>query len=241
MTASERLIFPEDALAHQNGTIGRTRPTSNAYGRQSPDRPFDTILTAPRIEDAKTGRCVHWRDPRPLTLMEARRAQGFPDDKVVLGLLAVKWRIVGNSVARQVAFSLGLAIREAWFDDMADQVDKESVKSAQTSLASGDTRLVNKAKKKRPNKASITETKRHRFPSIELGTDARVMVCEEEEEEEEVEEELSTTTTTWRKRRYVHNSVAESLEAKKVMKLRQVTLQYERELVEDMKSRVGPK
>jgi hypothetical protein len=81
-----------------------------------------------------------------LSLMEARRAQGFPDEEVVLGRLAAKWKIVGNSVARQVAFALGLSIRDAWLSDMAHLGDEKSV---------GQT---------------TAETRHHRAPSIDLDT-----------------------------------------------------------------------
>jgi len=46
--------------------------------------------------------------------MEARRAQGFPDDEVLLGTPAEGWKLMGNSVARTVALALGLSLREAW-------------------------------------------------------------------------------------------------------------------------------
>jgi hypothetical protein len=45
--------------------------------------------------------------------MEARRAQGFPDEEVIIGRPADQWKIIGNSVARQVALALGMQIRVA--------------------------------------------------------------------------------------------------------------------------------
>jgi hypothetical protein len=54
-------------------------------------------------------------------LLEVRRAQGFLDDEVILGKPAQQWHIVGNSVARQVALALGMAVREAWFGTLYDE------------------------------------------------------------------------------------------------------------------------
>ncbi|KAJ3519149.1 hypothetical protein NM208_g14239 [Fusarium decemcellulare] len=53
--------------------------------------------------------------------MEARRAQGFRDHEVLLGLPPDQYRIVGNSVAREVAVSLGAVFREAWAQSLMDE------------------------------------------------------------------------------------------------------------------------
>jgi hypothetical protein len=45
--------------------------------------------------------------------MEARRAQGFLDSDVLVGSAAKAFRIIGNSVCRQVAFALGGKLAEA--------------------------------------------------------------------------------------------------------------------------------
>lgn len=57
---------------------------------------------------------MHWSQPRPLTVMEVRRAQGVPDDEVLCGTPRDQWKLVGNAVARQVSIALGLKLREAW-------------------------------------------------------------------------------------------------------------------------------
>jgi len=49
-----------------------------------------------------------------LTVLEARKGQGFPDDEVLVGMPAEQWKIVGNSVARPVALALGICLRTAW-------------------------------------------------------------------------------------------------------------------------------
>jgi len=50
--------------------------------------------------------------------LEARRAQGFRDEEVLLGTPVEQYKIVGNSVAREVAVALGLAFREAWAETL---------------------------------------------------------------------------------------------------------------------------
>ena len=52
-----------------------------------------------------------------MTIMEARRAQGFPDHEVIVGAPIMQWKIIGNSVARPVALALGVALRKAWLDN----------------------------------------------------------------------------------------------------------------------------
>lgn len=45
--------------------------------------------------------------------METRRAQGFLDHEVIVGLPSEQQKIVGNSVDRKVAFTMGMAIKES--------------------------------------------------------------------------------------------------------------------------------
>ncbi|KAK7969994.1 DNA methyltransferase Dim-2 [Apiospora saccharicola] len=93
----------------------RTAPGSQGWGRVYPNHLFPTITTKCSLTDSKIGRINHWDESRPLSIMEARRAQGFLDHEVIMGRLGTQWHIVGNSVDRHVALALGLAIREAWF------------------------------------------------------------------------------------------------------------------------------
>jgi hypothetical protein len=48
-----------------------------------------------------------------LTVMEARRAQGFPDREPIIGNINAQWKIIGNSVSRAVALALGMSLHEA--------------------------------------------------------------------------------------------------------------------------------
>ncbi|KAF4469355.1 dna (cytosine-5-)-methyltransferase [Fusarium albosuccineum] len=117
LTASERLAFPPVT----GSSLSRSNPGSNAYGRQNPDRLIETVVTSQSPSDAKNGRTIHWKENRVLTIMEARRAQGFRDHEVLLGLPPDQYRIVGNSVAREVAVSLGAVFREAWAQSLLDE------------------------------------------------------------------------------------------------------------------------
>ncbi|KAF5022582.1 hypothetical protein F66182_5368 [Fusarium sp. NRRL 66182] len=130
LTPAERLAFPPD---NTGSSLNRTRPASNAYGRQRPDRLIETIVTSQSPSDAKKGRTLHWRENRVLTVMEARRAQGFRDHEVLLGLPLDQYRIVGNSVAREVAVSLGAVFREAWAQSLADERQVQGVATSTTS------------------------------------------------------------------------------------------------------------
>ncbi|KAI1377972.1 S-adenosyl-L-methionine-dependent methyltransferase [Hypoxylon crocopeplum] len=113
MSKSDRGLFPD--------RIERTKTISRGWGRVHPNRLLNCISTRCMPSDARTGTMNHWFQHRPLSLMEARRAQGFHDHEVLVGSIANQWRIIGNSVARQVSIALGLAIREAWFGTLLDE------------------------------------------------------------------------------------------------------------------------
>ena len=87
--------------------------TSRSWSRVDPNHLLPTITTGIGPSCRFTGRCLHWAEDRLITLKEARRAQGFPDSEVIIGTPGQRWKIIGNSVARQVALALGLVIRDA--------------------------------------------------------------------------------------------------------------------------------
>lgn len=90
----------------------------NAYARLDPDGFIPTITTAPRPGDGHGGgKIIHWDQHRTLSLLEARRAQGFPDDQVIIGSLPEQWYQVGNAVNRQVATAIGKVIADSWFSE----------------------------------------------------------------------------------------------------------------------------
>ncbi|KAI9787643.1 MAG: DNA methyltransferase Dim-2 [Geoglossum umbratile] len=99
---------------HKRNLIARS------WQRVDPNALMPTITTSAQPACAFTGAVVHWDQHRLLTVMEARRAQSFPDDEVLIGIASAQWKIVGNSVARTVALALGMSVREAWLSNDDD-------------------------------------------------------------------------------------------------------------------------
>ncbi|KAJ8125931.1 hypothetical protein O1611_g7707 [Lasiodiplodia mahajangana] len=118
MTKVERDLFPV------TGNLLRVGTKSKAWGRVDPNGLIGTIATKCMPTDTRIGRVNHWEQSRPTSILEARRAQGFPDDEVIVGTRSDQYRVIGNSVSRHVALVLGLAIREAWLGTLLD-VDSE--------------------------------------------------------------------------------------------------------------------
>ncbi|KAF3900011.1 BAH domain-containing protein [Trichophyton interdigitale] len=99
-----------DPLEHS----ARTKAAhSKAWSRTHPEKLFPTVTTGVCPFCIFTGQWLHWQEDRLVTVQEVRRAQGYPDNEVLIGRPVHQWKIVGNSVARQVALALGLAVREA--------------------------------------------------------------------------------------------------------------------------------
>lgn len=91
----------------------RSNPYSRTYARLKPDGLFPTILTKITLQCGFNGNFVHWSEHRGATIMEIRRAQGFLDHEVIVGLPSEQMKIVGNSADRKVAFAMGLVIKES--------------------------------------------------------------------------------------------------------------------------------
>lgn len=100
--------------SHSWESIIRSSKKSKSWQRVIPDALIATVTTAITPEDGIAGHWVHWEADRTMTIMEARRAQGFPDYEVIVGSPPLQWKIIGNSVARPVRLALGLALRTAW-------------------------------------------------------------------------------------------------------------------------------
>ena len=92
----------------------RTHDLSRSWQRVNPNGLLPTVTTSCSPEDGISGTWVHWEADRLITIMEARRAQGFPDHEVIVGNPAAQWKIIGNSVARPVALALGVVLRKAY-------------------------------------------------------------------------------------------------------------------------------
>ena len=99
----------------------RSRDGSRSWQRVKRNALMPTVMTEPRPDDGGGGTCLHWDDHRLLTIMEARRGQGFPDREVLIGSPLEQWKIIGNSVARPMALALGVSLRTAWLANTATQ------------------------------------------------------------------------------------------------------------------------
>ncbi|EEQ85853.1 DNA methyltransferase Dim-2 [Blastomyces dermatitidis ER-3] len=108
---------------HRNA---RQRNCQRAFSRIHPRFLMPTVTTFPSPYCRFTGRWLHWEEDRVMTVMEARRAQGFPDDEVLVGSPVQQWKTVGNSVARQVALALGLVMRDAVLQNQLNEKAKNN-------------------------------------------------------------------------------------------------------------------
>lgn len=78
--------------------------------RLSLDEPSLTVLTSP--SQKQTDRC-HPLEPRPFTVRENARCQSFPDDWEFVGSVGEQYKQVGNAVPVNLAYEIGLKIKEA--------------------------------------------------------------------------------------------------------------------------------
>ncbi|GKT48464.1 DNA (cytosine-5)-methyltransferase PliMCI [Colletotrichum spaethianum] len=117
MTAAERDFFPKRGSRVISG--------SRSWGRAIPHNVMPTVTTTPSPTDTRIGRIMHWSQNRVFSVMEVRRAQGFLDHEVLLGQPRDQWKMVGNSVSREVSLALGLSFREAWLGSLIDGEEVE--------------------------------------------------------------------------------------------------------------------
>ncbi|KAF2848215.1 S-adenosyl-L-methionine-dependent methyltransferase [Plenodomus tracheiphilus IPT5] len=82
------------------------------YNRVKEASLIPCITTKQRIADAFNGAAVHWAQDRPISIMEARRAQGYLDHEPIIGTLPQQFEIVGNGVDRMVSLAFGLSLRQ---------------------------------------------------------------------------------------------------------------------------------
>ncbi|KAL8713895.1 MAG: hypothetical protein Q9220_002041 [cf. Caloplaca sp. 1 TL-2023] len=107
---------PQMAAWHWNSTF-RSGSNSQAWQRTRPTALSPTVTTQCKPNEAIGGSFIHWEAHRPSTVMEAARTQGFPDEEILIGAPAMQWKILGNSVARQVSIALGASLNEALLAD----------------------------------------------------------------------------------------------------------------------------
>jgi DNA (cytosine-5)-methyltransferase 1 len=159
MTEEQRDLFPRFTRKGEPRE-NTTKTGSRAWGRVNPKGLFPTIVVGLYASDSRVGNQLHWDDHRYLTTMEARRAQSFPDNEVLLGTPAEGWKLMGNSVARSVALALGLSLREAWLKNEPDH--EPPYTKARTSLP------VLNARKRSGIEIVIPITARRNKPETEL-------------------------------------------------------------------------
>ncbi|RMY09923.1 hypothetical protein D0867_08567 [Hortaea werneckii] len=112
--ADEGLLSGEPLDYVRNLKGIRAGHNSKVLTRIVPESLLETVITKWRLADGKLGRTLHWDEDRSCTVMELRRAQGFPDHEVIIGTPPEQVQIIGNSVDRKVAFALGLMLQESW-------------------------------------------------------------------------------------------------------------------------------
>ncbi|KAL8700076.1 MAG: hypothetical protein Q9224_001126 [Gallowayella concinna] len=123
---------PPQMAAWHWGTNVRSNINSMAYQRTKSNALLPTLTTKNSPSEALTGSALHWDAHRCLTVMEARRAQGYPDEEIIIGSPSMQWKIVGNSVTRQVAISLGMGLRKPWLVERATRSEERDGFSAET-------------------------------------------------------------------------------------------------------------
>ena len=77
--------------------------------RLSLDEPSLTVLTSP--SQKQTERC-HPIEARPFTVREHARCQSFPDEWEFMGSIGEQYKPVGNAVPVNLAYEIGLKIKE---------------------------------------------------------------------------------------------------------------------------------
>jgi DNA (cytosine-5)-methyltransferase 1 len=84
-----------------------------AYRRIKANGLVPCITTGCSIRDSRNGAVLHWDQHRTISVLEARRTQGYMDEEPIIGNIVEQYKIVGNGVDRKVAFAMGLALLQA--------------------------------------------------------------------------------------------------------------------------------
>lgn len=101
----------------------RASENSKSWARIYPDRLVGCLTTDIKPHDSFLGRTLHYDQHRTMTVMEARRVQGLPDNEIILGTPSQQWNQIGNGVDRKVAFAIGLQIANACRKTLATRWD----------------------------------------------------------------------------------------------------------------------
>lgn len=90
----------------------KKKETEKSYTRIKEAGLVPCITTTIRISDSHNGATLHWSQDRAISILEARRTQGYPDHEPIIGSLKEQFAIVGNGVDRHVSFVQGLTLRQ---------------------------------------------------------------------------------------------------------------------------------
>lgn len=123
-TKNVKKLSPNILKYTSKQTAMRQKDGSSSWKRATAQHVFPAVVTSLKPDDAIAGACIHWQQDRVLTIMEARRAQGFLDDEPIIGSPTKQYKIVGNSVARSVSLALGMSLREAWLSNPPNAVER---------------------------------------------------------------------------------------------------------------------
>ncbi|KAL2009836.1 hypothetical protein VTN00DRAFT_5643 [Thermoascus crustaceus] len=141
LSAIQRGLMPQrhiDAFYRKKHSCKKKSKENRAWGRVHPNGLIPTIQTAVVPACAFTGRFVHWEQDRLLTIMEARRAQGFPDHEVLIGRPAQQWKIDKGSKTTTTA----AAASATTIDVMITGVQKANKADTEMTLASDSQEAV---------------------------------------------------------------------------------------------------
>lgn len=102
------------------------RPTSgfaNCYCRLWWNRPCTTVTR--NLGCVSSSRCVHPRDPRPLSTREGARIQGFPDNYIFCGKRGDKHLQIGNAVPTFLSKAIKDAVKSYLKGEKIDGIEPE--------------------------------------------------------------------------------------------------------------------
>lgn len=105
------------------------RPKSgfaNCYCRLWWDRPSTTITR--NLGCPSSSRCIHPRDPRPLSTREGARLQGFPDSYIFYGKRGDKHLQIGNAVPTFLSKAIKNAIKSYLEGEHIDGIYGDNIK-----------------------------------------------------------------------------------------------------------------
>jgi hypothetical protein len=86
---------------------------SHRFERLAGDEVAGTVTCSLNPMSGPFGRALHYRENRVFSILEAKRLQGFFDTDVLVGKPRTCFKIIGNSVCRQIAFALGGKLADA--------------------------------------------------------------------------------------------------------------------------------